>query len=184
MYYNSDMLSFYNIYVANAFSFVAAAFLGYSTFAKNKSKMISMQFVTSSVNTFSCLFSGSYAGMTTNAVGAIRNLALVKTDYSKHKYIAVFFTILCGILGFLFNTKGIIGILPVIASMEFTLCTGFTKNTQVLRFALLVNLLMWLAHDIYMILIPSTIMDIVISCTCIYNLIKLRKNDEGSDKKQ
>ena len=73
-----------------------------------------------------------------------------------------FLLILCIVAGLWANNRGIIGLFPVIASAEYTLLMYITKNEQQMRWALMINLFLWLIHDFYVQAYPSAITDLAL----------------------
>lgn len=155
------------------FSFLAAAFLGYSTFSKNKKKMAFLQIIDSTFNGISNLFLLSYSGIITNAFTATRNFLVYKNKFTNK--VAIVFCILIICIGVTFNNKGPIGILPIIASVEYTIFICKSKNTNNLRLGLIFNLILWAIYDFYISSYPMFTMDVMIIFFSIFNNYRLRK---------
>ena len=77
------------------------------------------------------------------------------------------------IVGLCANNLGIIGILPIIASASYTVCIYTTKNEQQMRYATMINMLLWFIHDFYIQAYPSAFASIIL---CIWTVIQILKN--------
>jgi len=91
-------------------------------------------------------------------------------------------TILCIlfyiIFGLLFNSKGWIGIFPIIASSSYAIFCLKSNNAQTLRYGLVLNQILWLIHSIYVRAYPSMIIEILISIITIYNILRYSKQKD------
>lgn len=158
--------------LANIFSFIGISFLAYSTFSNRKNNMLYIQVADTLFNAISNLLIGSYSGMLSNLIGTVRNILIAKGKMSKKIYI--FLSLVLLVIGVFFNKLGLIGILPIIATIEYTILSSICKDAQELRYALIINILIWLIHDIYVRLYPAFIMDIVIIVITSMNCIKYK----------
>lgn len=164
-----------SIYVANCLSGIGVGLLAYSTFSKEKDKMLKLQVGDCIFNALAGLFVGSFSAMSTNLICALRNYINVKNKMSQklsYVFAAIIFTV-----GILINTRGAIGAIPPLASVEYTICSTKSKNAQSLRFALLLNLCMWLVHDFYVQLYPAALTDILVVITTLTNIIICKRGD-------
>jgi len=163
-----------NILIANIFSFVWAILLGISTFSKKRNKMLSIQTGDCIFNSLACLFVGSYAGFTTNIISGIRNVLNIKDKMTK--WLLIIITILIFVIWIISNQAWIIGLLPPIASLQYTLWSSTTKSVQRTRIWLIINLIIWLIHDIFMKIYPSATMDLIIIIVTIINIFRWKKD--------
>lgn len=164
--------------VGETFSFIAAICLCYSTFNKEKKQMVLWQIFDSLFNIFSNLFLLSYSGFITCIFTTIRNTLEFKNLNSKK--VTIVFCILLLILGFAFNNKGIIGLFPVVACVEYTIFMLRSKTSQALRIGLIINLSLWFIYDLYIKSYPMSIMDLIIIITSLFNIVKFKKKKENS----
>jgi hypothetical protein len=158
------------------FSTIGALLLAYSTFAKNKSKMMYVQVADCSFNALACLFAGGYSGCVTCVLCGIRNCFNAKKKMPV--WLLVVFCVLFLTTGIIFNQAGIIGWLPIIASLQYTICTAISNSTQKLRVIIIINTGLWLIYYIVMHLYPSICMAIIIIIASTFNLIRYRKKTE------
>lgn len=158
--------------IGEIFSFCAAIFLCYSTFAKDKHKMVCVQVMDTICCALSNLFLMSYSGFITSLFSTTRNIL-----ESKNKNNKVILTILCLILcitGVIFNNKEWIGLLPVVASIEYTIVMFNSKSSQSLRYGLIINLIMWSIYDLYIKAYPMFLMDLIIASTSSINAYRYK----------
>lgn len=163
------------VLIANIFSFVWAILLGISTFSKKRNKMLSIQTGDCVFNSLACLFVGSYAGFTTNIISGIRNILNIKCKMTK--WLLIIITILILVIWIISNQAWIIWFLPPIASVQYTLWSSTTKSAQRTRMWLVINLIIWLIHDIFMKIYPSATMDLIIIIVAIINIFHWKKTD-------
>lgn len=164
------------IFIANIFSFIGMCLLAYSTFAKNKKNMLYVQVGDCIFNSLGDLFVGSFSAMSTNLICAVRNILNAK---KKNSVIANTIIIaLITSIGLIVNTKGIIGLLPIVASIQYTICSYKVKTAQGLRYGLTINLILWLIHDCFVMLYPSVLADTVLIIITVCNIVKNKNNNE------
>ena len=163
-----------NLLITNIFSFIWAILLGISTFSKKRNKMLWIQTGDCVFNSLACLFAWSYAGFTTNAISGIRNILNIKGKMTK--WLLTIITILILLIWIISNQSGIIGLLPPIASVQYTLWSSTTKSAQRTRIWLAINIIMWLIHDIFMKIYPSAIMDIIIIIITAINISRQKNH--------
>lgn len=159
-------------WLGNLFSLIGALFLLKSTLVKDKQEMLKLQIFDSTAHTISTIFLGGYSGAVTCMITVIRN---VLQYYNRiNKYIVYLFLVLILIVGLLFNNSGLIGVLPVVACMMYTLVMFKTTSAKHLKVGLIVNVLMWLIYDIYILAIPSIVTDLTIAVSTVISLIRTR----------
>ena len=73
------------------------------------------------------------------------------------------------------NSNGIIGLLPILASLFYSIWTYKFKTAQSIRFGLIINILMWNIHDVYMKLYTSVIWGFVIILFTIITCIRCKE---------
>lgn len=78
-----------------------------------------------------------------------------------------------GILGMIFNNRGLIGLLPIIATVEYVV-VSCKKNISVrsIKVSFLICSLLWIVYDIAIINISALIGHIGLSVVTIGNLLK------------
>lgn len=162
-----------SIILANIMSGIGMLLLVYSTFSKSKKKMLWIQVGDCFFNALGCLLAGSYSAMITNTVSMIRNILNAKGFMTK--VLSYIVAVILLVLGVVVNKKGLIGLLPPVASVIYTIWLERGKTAQSLRFGLIVNLVLWLIHDFYVGLYVSGITDILLIIVTVINIIRFRK---------
>ena len=141
------------------------------------------------------LLVGSYSGFTTNALSGVRNI--VNTKGKMTRSLTAVFALLILVIGLislflseqissLLTTENgnpgisyyLLQLLPPIASVQYTIWSAAAKSAQRLRVGLLINLTLWLSHDIGMQLYPSLIMDTVIVAVTTINIFRNKEKKE------
>lgn len=162
------------ILIANILSFVSTAVLIYSMFVKSKENMLLLQAGAYVLSTFSNTLVHSYAAACSNIVSIFRNAYLSQIN---SLVATIIFSIAYIVIGVLTNTLGIIGFLPVLACVEYTVWTYFAKTAQILRYGAIINLLLWLVHDIVIQLYGAVLSDVILIVITLISIIKYRHKD-------
>ncbi|MBO7556544.1 MAG: YgjV family protein [Alphaproteobacteria bacterium] len=159
--------------LGNLFSLLSAICIAISVLKKNKNDLIWWQVI----DVIFCILSNialyTYSALTTNSVSLIRNILAYKGKLTKN--LTWILLILCIVAGLYANNRGIIGLLPIIASVSYTIFMYTTKNEQQMRWALVLNLILWFIHDIYVQAYPSALTDTVLSMWTSIQIFKNRK---------
>lgn len=71
------------------------------------------------------------------AIAASRNAFVYKDKFTFNW--AIFFVIVSVVVGFAVNTMGIVGILPIIALVQLTLCNYYLKTIKPIKISFIVN---------------------------------------------
>ena len=163
------------------FSTIGALCFAYSTFAKQKSKMLYIQIADCSFNALACFFAGGFSGGATCILCGVRNIFNAKKKMPV--WMIVLFCLAFTVTGIIFNQVGIIGWIPIIASLQYTVWSAITNSTQKLRIIIFINTIMWLFYYIVMHLYPSACMSVIVIVVTTYNLIKMRgtENDNKTE---
>ena len=82
--------------------------------------------------------------------------------------------------GTYFNNLGLIGLLPLISSVSYTIVSFATNKVQWLRWVTVENMLLWSFYDFTIKAYPALVMDVVITLT---TLIAISKYSSLSHKK-
>lgn len=134
-----------NLLVGNGISLVAALFLAASCCVKERRRVFLLQTANCLLLAAASWFFGSYAGITTLLVSAARNYVVAKGKYTKP--VMAGFLALTVILGIWVNNRGWIGLLPVAATVQYTLCCHFFTSVKGTRGSIWVNELLWVFYS-------------------------------------
>ncbi len=87
---------------------------------------------------------GGFTGASTNGIATVRNLLKA---HGRFAGIIVWVTRIAQVaIGVLVNNRGLLDLLPVAATVEYTLAVALTDGLRSVKLALLVNILMWAAY--------------------------------------
>ena len=157
------------------FSLLAAVCLCYSTFSTSKKNMVFWQLIDSVLGAVSNIFLFSFSGVVTNILVAVRNLFEVKGK--NNNVIVIVFCFLNMVLGLLFNNRGFVGVLPILATIEYTIAIYVCKSSQSLRIGLLINTVFWGVYDLLIMSYPLFVADVIIFVFATINVVRLRNSD-------
>ena len=159
--------------LAQVFSAIGALCVAIASFAKSKHKMLVWQITDYIFTAIANLLLGGYTGALTISISIIRNSLMVKKKMTKT--ILTILIIIQIIVGTYLNQLGLIGYLPIISSVSYSLAIAATPNLQCLRWVIIENMLLWLIYDLTIKAYPAAITDITITLTTLIAIIKNRK---------
>ena len=134
------------IWLGHILSAVSFAALAASLFARDTRRIFLLQAADSCLGALANLCFGGLSGASTNGIATVRNLLKAHGRFSGA---IVWVTLVAQVaLGVLVNNRGPLGLLPVAATVEYTLAVALTDVVRHVRLALLVNILMWAAYAI------------------------------------
>ncbi len=160
-----------SLIIGNIFSFFAVTCVGVSVIKKNKKNFMYWQIGETLFGMFANIFLYAYSALIISIICLIRNILSYKNILTKN--ITTILLVISIIAGLYANNLGIIGILPIIASVSYTICIYITKNEQQMRYATVLNMFLWFIHDMYIQAYPSAIANIIL---CIWTIIQIFKN--------
>ncbi len=164
----------WNIIAGNIISFVAGIFLILSMWVNDEKRAYKHQFLNAFVLMISSVFFLSWTGVTTMAIAATRNL-FVYYDKLTLKW-TVFFIILSVSLGLMVNTMGVIGLLPIIAIVQITICNYVLKSIKWIKLSFIVNEMFYIIYFIAIWDISSSVIESVTALIGLYSFFKLVRN--------
>lgn len=133
-------------YIALLLSIITSIMFIASLFKKDKSSMLKIQLLETGINIIKNILLQGYSGALVQCFGLVRNYLGYKNITSK----PLFGLIIAGqlILGVILNNNGAYGYLPIIASVSYTAVIMVTKHAQILRYALVINLILWAIYQL------------------------------------
>ena len=165
-------MQFYLI-LGNILSLAASVCTAISVVKKNKTDFMHWQVGNTLFAILTNIALLSYSGVTTNSISLVRNVLAYKNKLSA---VMTFVILVMSIsLGFFFNNRGIIGILPVLSSASYTFCIYVTKNERPLRYVLIVDLSVWAMYYLYIQAYPSVITYMILNVWTVIQIFKNRK---------
>lgn len=149
----------------------------FSSICKTKKNIFLFQCINKIFGVLYTLLLCGYSGMIINILGLVRNFLTLKNKMTKKVQFVL--CILMFVIGIVVNNRGILGILPIIASIEYTIMACRNKSTvKIVKYALLINMIMWSIYDFIIKSYPTFIMDIIISLICIKSIVEINKNKQ------
>lgn len=153
-------------------SFFGALCLAISTFGKTKKDIVKWQVADQVFNAAANLFLLSFSGAVVNSVNVARNYLTYKGKFNRRMMAGFLVAII--VLGLIFNNRGFIGLIPIIAAGEYTIALAVFKNPQDTRIMPAFNLAMWAVYDFVIMAYPMFVMDIVIAALSVINFVQYR----------
>ena len=142
--------------------------IGPERWCKNPKRVFIYQFIENLVLSLSSLVFGSYSAAVSTLLSTAKSFVIVKGRYTKK--IMIFFVVAIAVLGILTNTKGLIGLLPVIATVQFTYCNYRFTDIKGIKWTFIVNLLIW---DVYAFWIKDFSSGIAWAITLVVTVVSL-----------
>ena len=166
-----------NIIIGNAISLVAGIFIILSMWVNDEKQAYKYQFWNAFILIISSVFFFSWTGVTTMAIAASRN-AMVYYD-KLTSYWTVFFIVISVVLGLLVNTLGLVGLLPIIAIVQITLCNYYLKSIKTIKTSFIVNSAIYIVYFLAILDFSSAAIE---SVTALIGLISLTKLIRSENK--
>ncbi|MBR4316710.1 MAG: YgjV family protein [Alphaproteobacteria bacterium] len=160
-----------SIIIGNLFSLLSAICVAISVVKKNKKDFMHWQIGEALFGMIVNIILSAYTALVISIVCFIRNILSYKNKLTKN--ITLILLVISAVIGLYANNLGTIGLLPIIASSSYTLCIYITKNEQQMRYASVINTLLWFFHDKYIKAYPSAILCLILS---IWTTIQIIKN--------
>ena len=161
----------WNILVGNAISLVAGVFIILSMWVNDEKQAYKYQFLNAFILMISSVFFLSWTGVTTMAIAATRN-AMVYKDKLTFNW-TIFFIIISIVLGLLVNTMGFVGLLPIIAIIQITLCNYYLKSIKTIKSSFIVNSAIYVIYFLAILDFSSAIIESVTALIGIVSLVRL-----------
>ena len=159
-----------NIIIGNIISLIAGIFIILSMWVNDEKQAYRYQFWNAFILMISSVFFFSWTGVTTMAIAASRN-AMVYRDKLTFKW-TIFFIVISIILGLIVNTMGFVGILPIIAIVQITLCNYYLKSIKTIKTSFIVNSAIYIIYFLAILDISSATIE---SVTALIGLVSLAR---------
>lgn len=164
-----------NIIIGNAISLIAGVFIILSMWVNDEKQAYKYQFWNAFILIISSVFFFSWTGVTTMAIAASRN-AMVYYDRLTG-YWTVFFIIVSIVLGLLVNTMGFVGILPIIAIVQITLCNYYLKSIKTIKTSFIVNSAIYIVYFLAICDISSASIETITAMIGLVSLVRLIRSE-------
>ena len=141
---------------------------------KKHSEIMAVQIVSQFFYGASSIVLKGYSSTAQNVVAVFRNFAAIKNVKSK---VLEWVLILAGVaLGFVFNNRGLLGWLPIIANLEYSVAVfRLRDNEKLLKLAFIVNMIMYAVFSAVIMNYVGVLSCTVIAVTTAVSLIRAAK---------
>ena len=153
-------------------SFLASIALTAGCLMKDPKKVYGMQVTENVILIVSSACFGSWSGISTLLVSTVRNILLVKGMFDKR--MMYLFMILVTGCGLAVNNKGLIGLLPVFATVILTVCNYYAREIMAIKWSLFINIVLWAIYFFAILDVVSGITQVVIAVVTIASIFQLR----------
>nr|WP_295000187.1 YgjV family protein [uncultured Methanobrevibacter sp.] len=160
-----------NIIIGNIISLIAGVFIILSMWVNDEKKAYFYQFLNAFILMISSVFFFSWTGVTTMAIAATRNL-MVYNDRLTLRW-TVFFIVISVVIGLLVNTMGFVGLLPIIAIIQITLCNYYLKTIKSIKTSFIVNSAIYIVYFLAILDFSSAAIESLTALIGVVALIKL-----------
>ncbi len=161
----------YSLIVGNVCSLLAMGTDALSSAQKTTKRVLWVQNLSQLIYGTGSFLLGGYSGSVQNVVSIIRNLVAIK-QISK-KWIEWTLTILGVALGLAFNTIGWVGLLPVIANLQYTLVVfRFNGNERALKTSFLASAIMFAVFSGAILSVVGVFTNLIVAVATAVFLVK------------
>ena len=160
-----------NIVIGNVISFIAGIFILLSMWVNDEKEAYKYQFLNAFILMISSVFFLSWTGVVTMAIAASRN-AMVYKDKLTFNW-TVIFIIISVIVGCLVNTMGLIGLLPILALVQLTLCNYYLKSIKSIKMGFILNSIIYIMYFIAIWDISSIVIESITVTVGLISLFRL-----------
>lgn len=156
--------------IGNCISFAGAFFTLLSAWSRDRKRIYLYQAAQCLLLAVANIFFASVSGVTTCALCAVRN-CLLACDRFTARSCAVF-VVAVAALGLYTNNRGLAGLLPIVATVLYTLGCFFAKRTKAIKLNMIVNLVLWAAYDLLVGDFVSAAVDSVSAVTALASILR------------
>ena len=161
-----------SIIIGNIIALVASIIMMYTGTIKNKKKIIFTQTIQIALSVISNIVLGGITGAIINGLSCIRNILCYKDKLNK--FAKAILIVLATSLSLYFNNLGIIGFLPVISTIAYTLFMDL-KDVIKYKYLVIFTMVMWFSYDLYIKSFTAACFDFFTIVTNVVAIIQLRK---------
>ena len=163
------------IIIGNVASLLATITDSISATRKTSRGMLLTQMLSQSIYTVAALALKGYSGAVQNVVGIIRNIVAISGKTFKGADWV--FAGLGVVFGLYFNNLGVVGLLPVLAGLEYSLAVfRFQNNERALKVAFTVMNLLFTIYNCFVYNVVGAISSAVVVVSTIAYLVKNKKS--------
>ena len=163
-----------SVIIGNLFSLCAMISDSISGTRKKHREIMAVQIISQFFYAASSIVLKGYSSTAQNVVAVFRNFAAMKNIRSKALEWSL---ILAGVvLGIVFNNRGVLGWLPIIANLEYSISVfKLRDNEKLLKIAFIINMVMYAIFSAIIMNYVGVLSCVVIAVTTVISLIKMEK---------
>lgn len=158
--------------LANIIALIGSLFMVVASYVKSDKLCIMLQSVQIFMFVISNILLKGITGVIINALSLVRNILTYKRKLTKLLKYGLLTLIV--VLSIIFNNLGIIGYLPLIGTVIFTIFIDSKDNFK-FRLSLTFSVFMWLIYDVYIMSYSSAVFDFFSFVGGIVTLIRSSK---------
>ena len=164
--------------IGNIISLFGAVFTVLSALSTTRRRIYGYQTIQCLILAFGSIFFESYSGVVTFLICTVRNFELARDTFSNKKFILC--SALMVVLGAAVNTKGLLGLVPVIATLVYNIGCVKCRRELPIKTNMFINLALWSAYDFVILDLVSAIIDSVTTAVTLAAMLRLiRANRSG-----
>lgn len=161
--------------IGNVIALIASIFMVIAGLLNDRRQILVVQIIQMTLFIISNVVLGGYTAVVVNAISIVRNIVAYKGKLTNN--VSYFLLVLTTIFTLIFNNHFIIGLLPLVGTIVFTLNLN-NKNITKLKLALSFSMLMWLIFDLYIKSFSSALFDFLSMAAGIMTIYQI-KNKKG-----
>ncbi|WP_295616364.1 YgjV family protein [uncultured Methanobrevibacter sp.] len=170
-----------NIIIGNFISLIAGIFIIASLIINDDKKAYTFQLLNTLTLVIASFFFNSIVGAVIMAIASVRIYMVIKDRFTIRW--TIFFLILSVVIGLWVNTLGLVGLIPIVAVIQITICNYAYKDIRWIKLSFIVNesfyiFYFFLIYDYVSTLIQ--ILTVVIGCV---SYVKLVSDRNAAEKK-
>ena len=166
-----------SVLVGNVLSLGATVSDSVSGTRKKRSEILAVQIVSQFFYGASAIVLKGYSSAAQNVVAVFRNLAAIKNV--KNRFLEWGLILAGVVLGIVFNNRGLLGWLPIIANLEYSVCVFKLKdNEKALKLAFIINMVMYAVFSLVIRNYVGVVSCSVIAVTTAVSLIRAKKENK------
>ena len=166
------------IILGNAASLLATLVDSFSATRKTTKSMLLTQLLSKVIYVAASLALKGYSGTVQNVVGIISSLcAIFGKTFRGADW---FFVGLAVVFGLYFNNRGLVGLLPILANVEYTFCMfRFKDNERAMKAAFIAMNLLFMVYDSFLYNYVGAVSCLVVVISAVVSLLTTRKGKEA-----
>lgn len=169
-----------NLIIGNLCTLLAMGANAASSTRKTAKGVLALQNLSQLIYFISAIVLGGYSAAVQNVVSILRNFAAIRNV--KSKTVAWVLTAAGVVLGVVFNNRGLMGLLPVVGNLQYTLAIFWFKDNQwVLKTSFMLSVLSFAIFNITLYNYVGVLSDTIVIVTTAIVLIKGIAGRQKSD---